>query len=173
MKNQVNNCNATVEIINKKDAILKFERGEECSTCSKCKFTYGGNVSTVRAKNTANAKIGDKVTFSATSGKLMPYIKITCFMPLLFLLAGFLFALKFDTDVKQLIFAASVFVAGSLISLIAMFILKRCNATKFEVIEVNEPLVENNTLVEETTVSTQETETMSEEGEKVSEDGND
>ena len=58
------------------------------------------------------------------------------FAPLVFLLAGFLFALKFSSVIYQLVFAASLFLVGTLISLIVIGILGAISKPKFEVVEV-------------------------------------
>lgn len=134
MKTQNLSCEAKVEIISKKNAILLVDKKDV--TDESIEFKYNDNVATLVAKNTANAKMGDIVKLNIQKKSLDLFIKIMYFAPLVFLLAGFLFALKFSSVVYQLVFAASLFLVGTLISLIVIGILGAINKPKFEVVEV-------------------------------------
>lgn len=134
MKTQNLSCEAKVEIISKKNAILLVDKKDV--TDESIDFKYNDNVATLVAKNTANAKMGDVVKLNIQKKNLDLFIKIMYFAPLVFLLAGFLFALKFSSVIYQLVFAASLFLVGTLISLIVIGILGTIGKPKFEVVEV-------------------------------------
>lgn len=121
MKTQNLSCEAKVEIISNKNAILLVDKKDV--TDESIDFKYNDNVATLVAKNTANAKMGDVVKLNIQKKNLDLFIKIMYFAPLVFLLAGFLFALKFSSVIYQLVFAASLFLVGTLISLIVIGIL--------------------------------------------------
>ena len=134
MKTQNLSCEAKVEIISKKNAILLVDKKDVSD--ESIEFKYNDNVATLVAKNTANAKMGDIVKLNIQKKNLDLFIKIMYFAPLVFLLAGFLFALKFSSVVYQLVFATSLFLVGTLISLIVIGILGVVGKPKFEVVEV-------------------------------------
>lgn len=134
MKNQHTYAEAKVEILSKNNAVLLVDK--QSVVDDSINFKYNDNVATVVAKNTANAKMGDIVKFSAQKKNLDLFIKIIYFSPLVFLLAGFLFALKFEQVLYQLVFGISVFLVGTLLSLVSIWVLSEINKPKFEVVEV-------------------------------------
>ena len=134
MKNQHTYAEAKVEILSKNNAVLLVDK--QSVVDDSINFKYNDNVATVVAKNTANAKMGDIVKFSAQKKNLDLFIKIIYFSPLVFLLAGFLFALKFEQVLYQLVFGISVFIVGTLLSLVSIWVLSEINKPKFEIVEV-------------------------------------
>lgn len=155
MKKQNLSCEAKVEIISKNNAILLVEKNNVADEA--INFKYNDNVATLVAKNTANAKMGDIVKLNIQKKNLDIYIKIMYFAPLVFLLAGFLFALKFSSVIYQLVFAASLFLIGTLISLIVIGILGAISKPKFEVVEViKSAQIENTENVEMATVESKD-----------------
>ena len=98
MKTQNLSCEAKVEIISNKNAILLVDKKDV--TDESIDFKYNDNVATLVAKNTANAKMGDVVKLNIQKKNLDLFIKIMYFAPLVFLLAGFLFALKFSLSIN-------------------------------------------------------------------------
>ena len=85
MKNQHTYAEAKVEILSKNNAVLLVDK--QSVVDDSINFKYNDNVATVVAKNTANAKMGDIVKFSAQKKNLDLFIKIIYFSPLVFLLA--------------------------------------------------------------------------------------
>lgn len=135
MKKQNYSCEAKVEIISKQDAILLVEK-QDAQNVEGIDFKYNDNVATISARNTANAKMGDVVKLNVSKRNFDIYMKILYFAPLLFLLAGFLFALKFESVIYQLVFAVCLFLVGTLLCLIAVAVLSALGKPKLEVSEV-------------------------------------
>ena len=84
MKTQNLSCEAKVEIISNKNAILLVDKKDV--TDESIDFKYNDNVATLVAKNTANAKMGDVVKLNIQKKNLDLFIKIMYFAPLVFLL---------------------------------------------------------------------------------------
>lgn len=134
MKTKNFSCNAKVEIVANKNAILLVDKNEVQNQM--IDFKYNDNVTSLVAKNTANAKIGDVVRLEIKKKDVSLFSKIMYFAPLVFLLVGFLFAIKFNSAIYQLVFAASLFLVGTLLSLVVIAILGVVGKSKFEVVEV-------------------------------------
>lgn len=135
MKKQNSYCEAKVEIISKQNAILLVDK-KDAQNIEDINFKYNDNIATVSAKNVVSAKMGDIVKFKVSKPNFDIYLKILYFAPLLFLLAGFLFALKFDSVLYQLVFAICLFLVGTLLCLVAIGVLGELGKPKFEVVEV-------------------------------------
>ena len=135
MKKQNSYCEAKVEIISKNNAILLVDK-DNAQNIEDINFKYNDNIASLSAKNTAGAKMGDIVKLCISKRNLDLVTKIMYFAPLIFLLAGFLFALKFEAVAYQLVFAISLFLIGTLLCLIAIGVLGELGKPKFEVIEV-------------------------------------
>lgn len=135
MKKQNSYCEAKVEIISKDNAILLVEK-KGAQNIEGIDFKYNDNIASVSAKNTANAKMGDTAKLCVSKRNLDLATKIMYFAPLVFLLAGFLFALKFDSVVYQLVFAICLFLVGTLICLVTIGVLWELSKPKFEVVEI-------------------------------------
>ncbi len=160
-KNQIMlQCEGEVTVVSKKGAVVKIEKDQKCEKCNFCNFKYGDNKTTLTLKNELNAKPGDKVIIQAKKSNYDLWIKIMYFAPLIFLFAGLLFALKFETSLAQVVFALCVFLIGTLLSIITICVLLSLNKTQYKLLSITEVAavveVNNDLNTQETTQNTEE-----------------
>ena len=111
------------EVIALKDDIvtLKVIKKPECTGCKACFFGKGENSSTVQAKNTVAAKVGEHVYFTVQNNHLKASL-IVYILPIIFMGLGVLLgALLFKKEVFIVLSAA----VGLVIGFLALFLIDK------------------------------------------------
>lgn len=104
---------------------LKVIKKPECSGCKACFFGQGENSSTIKAKNTVEAKVGEHVYFTVQKDNKLKASLIVYILPILFMGLGVLIgALAFKKEAFIVLSAA----VGLAIGFLALFLVDKCIA---------------------------------------------
>ena len=108
---------------------LKVIKKPECGGCKACFFGKGENSSTIKAKNTIEAKVGDQIYFVVQKDNSLKASLIVYILPILFMGLGVLLAaLLFQKEVYIVISAVVGLAIGfGILFFIDKFIAKRKN----------------------------------------------
>ena len=111
-------------------ATVSMDKKEECSKCGMCAFPKNANTIELKAKNQANAEVGDTVLIDRkTDGKLSG-ITLAFLVPLL--LVGVSIALTYVLELKELwILAFSVGAIAIWYAVLSLIDKKLSNSDKF------------------------------------------
>jgi len=140
------NTTAYVKEIKGKYAIVETERRSACDGCHKnengegcamCRI-FGGNTKiSTKAKNSAGAKIGDKVEIASSSGRMLGYALIVFILPIVLAIAGYFIAngLGLNEGFSGLIALGAFLGCFSIIAVVSKLVLsKRCDVEIVKVI---------------------------------------
>ena len=114
-------------------AYIEFKRTSACGKCHACGMLSGQGSITIKAKNTVNAKKGDRVCVEFTSKNALGTSAIAYLVPLGMLILGMLLGLFLPVklEMQQEVFAAILAIAFAAAAFLALHFLEPVFKKKF------------------------------------------